>query len=124
MRRKLFRAWVLLLGLMPILLVVGCGDGMRTVDVADVTKPTTIVLKKETGQGHIFALTIEGAGRIDGSAKISMLTNSSAYQTETLSGNVTFRWEGDWYSDDIKVRYTPATVSGGELRLRYRFADL
>jgi hypothetical protein len=104
-------------------LLAGCGPGMQRHDVADVTKAEVIVLKKAPQQGAVYSLTVVGHGKIDGNAEISLILNGGPYKTEKLSGKVDFRWGGDWYSDQAEIRYTPGTVGGGSLSLKYKFND-
>ncbi len=104
-------------------LIRGCGLIHRTQSVADVTKAETITLKKNTGQGHISSFTITCSGEIQGTAEISLMENGKAYRTEKLSGPVNFKWGGEWYSDTADIRYEPKSVTGGNLRLEYRFKD-
>jgi hypothetical protein len=106
-----------------VALVPGCGTGGRTHDLADVTKPETIVLKKSTGQGAIHSFTVIGSGQIHGDAEITLILNGGPYKTEKLSGKIDFRWGGDWYSDEAEIRYTPTSVTGGGLKLNYEFND-
>ena len=104
-----------------VMLVAGCGIGGRTHDVADVTKPETIVLKKNAGQGAIHSFSVIGSGEMRGNAEITIILNGGPYKTEKLSGKVDFRWGGDWYSDQAEIRYTPTSVTGGSLKLKYEF---
>ena len=106
-----------------VALIAGCGIGGRTHDVADVTKPETIVLKKNAGQGAIYSFSVIGSGEIHGSAEISLILNGGPYKTEKLSGKVDFHWGGDWYTDQAEVRYTPTSVTSGSLKLKYEFSD-
>lgn len=103
-------------------LLSGCG-GTRTHDVADVTKAEVIVLKNTPGQGPVHSLSVTGFGEIQGDAEISLILNGDPYKTEKLSGKVEFQWGGDWYSDQAEIRYTPTSVTGGTLKLRYGFND-
>ena len=91
--------------------------------MADVTKPETIVLKKKPGQGDIHYLTITASGEVKGTAEISLIENGKAYRKETLSGPVRFEWKNDWYSDSAEIRYEPKSVTGGKVRLDYKFKD-
>ena len=102
-------------------LLAGCSVGSRKHEVADVTKTEVIVLAKKLGQGPVHSLSVVGLGKIDGNAEISLILHGGPYKTEKMSGKVTFRWGGDWYSDQAEIKYTPGTVTGGTLRLKYKF---
>jgi len=102
-------------------LLAGCGGRGSTYELADVTRPHTAILMKGPGQGHIHSLTVTGTGKIDGDATLILLMNGGAYKTERLSDAVSFKWDGDWYSNQAEIRYSPKSVKGGRLRLRYRF---
>ena len=104
-----------------VAVVSGCSLGSRTHSVADVTKPEAIVLKKKPGQGPVYSFSVVGHGKINGNAEISLILNGGPYKTEKLSGKVDFRWGGDWYSDQAEIRYAPGTVTGGTVRLKYKF---
>jgi hypothetical protein len=101
----------------------GCGFGPATRDLADVSRPETLILRKQPGQGQIQALRISGEGSIRGTARIELILNGKPSEVEALSGPVRFSWGSDWYADQAEVRYTPMAVTGGRLRLRYRFSD-
>jgi hypothetical protein len=96
----------------------------RTHNLADVTKPETIILKKKAEQGAIYSNSIIISGEINGNAEISLILNGAPYKTEKLSGKVEIHWGGDWYADEVEIRYTPTLVTGGSLKLRYDFNDL
>jgi len=91
--------------------------------VADVTKPETITLTKESGQGNIHSFSITGSGQIDGNATITIFLNGKPYKIEQLSDRVHFHWGGDWYSDSAEIKYEPLSVKVGSLVLKYRFSD-
>jgi len=114
---KLSALWVL------ATLICGCGVGARTHEVADVTKSGTIVLNKNTGQGPVHSLLVAVHGKIAGTAEMVLTSDGKPYKTEKLSGDVAFRWGGDWYSDQAEIRYTPSAVTGGYVRLSYTFTD-
>ena len=104
-------------------LLVGCDIGTRKYEVADVTKPDIIFLKTKPRQSPVYSLDVVGHGKIDGNAEISLILDGAPHKTEKLSDKIDFRWGGDWYSDQVEIRYTPATVTGGSLNLRYKFND-
>jgi len=113
-------ACVLLVGL------IGCGVAERTHSVADVTKPQTITLNKESSQGGIVSFIVVAQGHLDGAAEIVLIHADSGkpYRTEHLSGDVDFRWGGEWYSDSAKIEYKPSSVKSGHLSLQYRFEEI
>ncbi|MCB0163737.1 MAG: hypothetical protein KDI79_05895 [Anaerolineae bacterium] len=109
--------------LAALILFSGCA-GTRSHNVADVTKAETIILTKEPGQGPIHTLSVVGSGMIQGNAEITLILNhDQPYKTETLSSGVDFYWRGDWYSDQAEIHYTPTSVTGGNIKLTYKFYD-
>jgi hypothetical protein len=113
---------ILALTLMTFL--VGCSGNNQEYNIADVTKPETIMLKKVSSQGNIYSMTVVGRGYLDGTAEIVLILNGKPYKTESLSGDVDFSWGGDWYSDSAKVEYKPSSVKSGNLSLKYKFEDI
>lgn len=97
---------------------------MQTYKVSDVTEPETIIVHKKKTQGNVHGITILGKGNLEGEATISLILNGAPYKKEYLSGNVDFKWGGDWYSDSAEIRYTPIEVTSGSLKLKCQFADL
>jgi len=112
-----------MISLVVVAVLAGCGTVSRTQEVSDVTKAETIILKKKPGQGHVHYLTITGAGALQGTAEINLIENVKPYRTERLSGSVNFQWNGVWYADSAEIRYSPSSVTGGNVRLGYQFKD-
>jgi len=106
-----------------LILLAGCDVVSRSHVLADVTKSEVITLMKKPRQGAIHSFSITGTGNIEGSAEISLMLNGKPYKTEILYGRVDFQWSGDWYSDEARIIYTPKSVSGGNLKLKYKFRD-
>ena len=106
-----------------VLLFSGCMTDMHSHNIIDVTESETIILEKQTEQGFVHSLIIIGTGKLDGEAEIVMILNGKPYTTEYLSGDVDFSWGGDWYSDQVEIRYTAVSVTGGNLMLKYEFHD-
>ncbi len=102
----------------------GCGVSSQSYTISDVTKPEIITIHKRKSQGNIYGIKIVGKGYIDGEAVIHLILNGKEYQTKNLSGNITFQWGGDWYSDSAEIRYAPVNVKNGNIVLRYNFRDL
>ena len=114
---------ILMTSIALVAVISGCSLGSRTHNLADVTKPEAIVLKKKPGQGPVYSFSVVGHGKINGNAEISLILNGGPYKTEKLSDKVNFRWGGDWYSDQAEIRYAPGTITGGTVRLKYKFND-
>lgn len=110
--------------LILLMLCVGCGNGRQTHKIADVKKAESITLNKASSQGDVHFLTVVGEGTIDGSAELIMFENGKPYKTEALSGKVDFTWQGDCYTDSVKVEYKPTSVTKGNLNLLYQFKDM
>ena len=93
----------------------------QNLQISDVTRAETVVLKKKATQGPIHGLSIVGVGSITGSAEVQLILHSSIYRKETISGSFRFELGGDWYSDVAEVRYIPSGVSSGSVTLTYDF---
>ncbi len=113
-----------ILAVTVLIFLAGCGINTQTYKLSDVTKARTILLGKKKGQGNIYGISIIGEGNIEGKAGISLILHDGLYKTENLSGRVNFKWECDWYSDTVEIRYNPISVTNGKLRLKYKFKDL
>ena len=113
----------LMSGLAIATLLSGCGSDFRTHTIDDLTQNQTITLTKQPNQENIYGWTLEGSGQIEGEATISVMLDEEPYLTEELSGTIDFQWQGDWYADDAEIVYTPTSVTGGEIQLKYRFHD-
>ncbi|WP_160148401.1 hypothetical protein [[Leptolyngbya] sp. PCC 7376] len=110
-------------GVVIATLLSGCGQGFRTHTVNDSTQSQTIILTKQPNQENIYGWILEGSGEIEGEAQISVMLDEEPYLTEELSGIIDFQWQGDWYANDAEIVYTPTSVTGGEIQLKYQFHD-
>ena len=113
----------LIYGVAIITSLSGCHHGDRFYTISDPTKSETIILTKLPEQGSIYGWALEGSGAIEGEAEISLMLDSKPYRTEQLSGTIDFQWKGDWYADEAEILYTPNSVIGGSVQLKYRFHD-
>lgn len=122
LRMRIFRFWPLL----AILCLIDTHSAIswQTVEIKDVTKTETIVLRKGGHQGAIYAMEVNISGGLQGRARVQLMLNSSPYKQEQLSGTVHVMWGGDWYSDEAEIRYQPEDVASGRLKIRYRFIDI
>lgn len=106
-----------------LLCVSGCTDD-QSVQVTDVAKSETIVLKQNAGSGAVIGISISGAGSVDGEATISLILNGESYKTERLNGVVNFRWDAEWYAENAEIRYEAINVKSGELIIEYSFSKM
>lgn len=113
-----------ILVVITLVFLAGCGTSKQTYTIPDITKHSIITLKKLPSQGNIHSITVTGKGHIDGNAKIVLILNGKPYKTETLSGDIDFKWCGDWYSDSATIEYKPSSIKRGYLNLEYNFDDL
>jgi hypothetical protein len=102
-------------------ILYGCSQPMQNHIVTDVTKEQLITLSKSKSNKTINRMKVHVTGYIDGEAQIYIILNDKPYKTEEISGDVNFKWTGDWYSDIMEIKYKPSSVNGGKLNLQYLF---
>lgn len=113
----------LFIGILTVsIFAAGCSESAQSVSIADTGKDQVVVLKKDSGLGKVYALSIQGHGNIDGKATIMLMLNGKPYKTEHLENKVNFEWGGDWYLDEAEIRYIPKNVSSGNISLEYNFS--
>ena len=95
-----------------------------TVTIADAGIPIELTLRAPGAPKRVYALDVQGSGRIDGEAEVTLILNGQPYKVAHLSGVVHFEWGGDWYSPEAVVRYRPLSAKAGVIKLRYRFHSL
>lgn len=97
---------------------------MRYVDVVDVTKRETIVIKKRPELKYVNTIKLTLNGQVDGKAEITVsYPDKSTPRTEKISGNINYRMftHMDWYADEAVIEYVPTSVTKGKLRIWYEF---
>ena len=106
--------------LILLAVITGCSH-KQTVQVGDVSKPETIVLKASRGQSttHIYGISLRFHGQIDGDATIT----GKNVTTQKLSGTFDLKTGGDWYSDSCQLQYSPTNVHSGQVIIEYEFYD-
>jgi hypothetical protein len=102
-----------------IMLLAGCFFGDKKVQVRHVAFSETIMLR--AGKGNPYRIRIQGKGRVEGVARISLIENGVAYETEELNGNVDFVWDHDYYDGLAVLQYDHGSAKSGHLSLTYRF---
>ena len=95
-----------------------------TMTIADAGIPIELTLRAPSAPKRVYALDVQGNGRIDGEAEIALILNGQPYKVAHLDGVVHFEWGGDWYSPEAVVRYRPLSAKSGSIKLRYRFHAL
>jgi hypothetical protein len=103
-------------------LVAACPAFDEKVAVSNPLSPADITIT--TSNPRVVSLDIRGVGSIKGTAEIHLMLDGKTYKTEMLSGQVSFRWGGDWYSPTAEIRYRPVKVESGKLELRYHFGTI
>ena len=89
--------------------------------VADVTKASELVLHPRGHQHSVYGVEIHIYGRIEGAAELVVVEADKPYRIFKLSGDIDTRFVGDWYADELILAYKPGHVTGGVLKIRYRF---
>lgn len=111
------KQFVALMGV--VLLMGGCGRvAQQRVEIADVTKPSTLTLAPPSGRsGPLNYLTLEIRGRINGHAEVSF--DESA--TNTVGRRFTIKRTGNYGGTNCIVRYVPRQVTSGRVTIQYAF---
>lgn len=90
--------------------------------IDDLSNPKTYRLFTSAEDAEVYGIEISGSGEFQGTVKLELLTRGSEVIREvTLENGGSFELENDWYGSEAFIRVTPATMNGGEIRLRYRF---
>jgi hypothetical protein len=106
--------------LILLAMLSGCSH-KHTVQIADVSKPETIILKASRGQSatHIYGISLRFHGQINGGATIT----GKNVLTQKLTGTFDLKTGGDWYSDTCQLQYSPTNVHSGKVVIEYEFHD-
>ncbi len=111
--------------LLALLCLLGsCSTFYRMVQIKDVSKPEKITLSKPPLQEYVYHISIQVAGKLDGTASIALTIDGKPkpYLSEKMHNSVNFQWKSDWYSDVAVVQYKVIDVKSGNLTLYYRFS--
>ena len=103
-----------------IILLTSCAQYDQDLNISNVTESQTLILKNKN-EGNVHSINIRGTGYINGNAQIILILNEKPYKTENISGNVNFKWDGDWYSNNATIIYTATNVTEGNLSIEYNF---
>jgi hypothetical protein len=90
--------------------------------IDDLSRPETYRLSTSAEDKEIYGIEISGSGEFQGTVKLELMTRDSKVIRELkLENDGSFEWENDWYGSEAFIRVTPATATGGEIKLSYRF---
>lgn len=90
--------------------------------IDDLSNPKTYRLFTSAEDEEVYGIEVSGSGKFQGTVRLELMTRGSEVIREvTLENDGSFELENDWYGSEAFIRVTPATSSGGEIRLRYRF---
>jgi|GEM_PF-1151236 hypothetical protein len=107
--------------LATMVLGVSCSKYDDELRIQEVAKTQLITIRKHLNTGFVYSISIQGSGTLVGMAKISLMEGDILRNKEDLSGDISFHWGGDWYSDTAEIVYEPSGVPSGELVLKYIF---
>lgn len=97
-------------------MVSGCGK-RQTAQVADVTKASVVTLTAPADRPLVHGITLRFRGHLDGVATVS----GTNVQTQKLTGDFDVRTDGDWYSTNCVLQYSPESVRTGTVSIEYEF---
>ena len=93
----------------------------HTVQIADVTKPETIILRASPNQrdSYFFRISFRLRGHLDGEATIAAKSELG----QKLTGTFDVKILADCYSDSYELQYSPTDAHSGEVIIEYEFLD-
>jgi len=117
-----YRFYCLLIAAAAVLLA-GCRRGDPVITITDISREERLSIGKLAGQGPVKRLRLRIEGRIDGTAQLVLFEENRPRHVMDLTGDVDVRWNEPWTEDRARLVYTPGTVTGGALRVQYRFVE-
>ena len=95
------------------------------INLTDAGERQLLRLRKNVGDGHVYALNVHIRGKLNGTAKIRMFddVDSTKILQEKIigSGEVDTKMGGDWYTNDCRMEYEPMSATQGGIKIEYRF---
>lgn len=105
------------IALLLVALLTGC---MRqSIQVPDATKPATLTLSigRLQKKDQVHGLDFRIHGQVDGVAFLS----SSTIITQRVSGSFDIKFNGDYFSTNCVIEYSPQGVRSGSVSVSYAF---
>ncbi len=106
-----------------VVFAASCTTYDQNISIKDVGQSQTIILKNYSDK-NVRSIAIKVSGHINGDAKIHLMLNDEQYKTESIGGNVNFKWGGDWYNNDAVIIYNTTDVTKGNLSIDYAFITI
>ena len=110
---------------MKLLVIIICSIWLSSCDysdeeyVLDLSKTSTFVLNAvNTEPVSEFRLHAKGSSSAEG--VLELLLEDTIYKTQKISGNVNFKWGGDWYHPNMKLIYRIQKNGKGTLKIKYK----
>jgi hypothetical protein len=124
--------WKIVIGIILVVMIACAGTCLysffshaRAVEIYDVEHTKTIIFENKDTSKSVINISIFITGYIDGTAVVQRTyENGEVYDTSKISGMVTLRLGGDWYSNKCAIVYRPENVRAGKLKIRYEFGVL
>ncbi|MFT6221512.1 MAG: hypothetical protein ACJA0C_000915 [Candidatus Endobugula sp.] len=87
--------------------------------ILDLSTSTRFILQSNGSEFPSgYTLRAEGYSTADG--VIELMLNDTVYKAERVTGEVDFKWSGDWYSQDMKLVYRLQKSGKGTLKITYK----
>ncbi len=90
---------------------------------ANNVNDTTFVLKKKSGQGHIWNLHLAIKGDIHDTISLIAPGNTNPQNKYRLIGGTNTTYDSDWYSDSCIIKIENLNKPIKKLQIDYQFFD-
>ncbi len=95
------------------------------IQLTDAGERQLLRLRKNVGDGYVYALNVRIRGKLNGTAKIRMFDDvdtAKVLQEKIIgSGEIDTKLGGDWYTNDCRMEYEPMSATQGGLKIEYQF---
>lgn len=117
-------ALILFMGIYLILRSIGALSGAVSNGVIErivKNKPERIEILIDENTKFPYHMELKMSGSINGKGILCIeWTDSICHQKDTISNDFSVKYNGDWYSDNCIIYYTPITATKGKLAIDYK----
>lgn len=101
-----------------LLTLVSCNffDDKYVLDLS--TSATFILGVSDTKTVSEFRFHAQGHSSANG--VLELLLDDKVYKTQVITGDVDFKWTGDWYHPNMKIVYRVEQAGTGTLKIKYK----